>query len=272
MKKLFIVADVHSFYFEMIDALCNAGYNQDNPDHIFVSLGDLLDRGDYPVSCLNFVNMIPADRKILIRGNHEDLLEECLKRKEFYQHDKHNGTMRTIMSLGGREVEDVYNWLYSQEYGEKFPEFRTDVKDYHEVFDKVAEYPPLQLYLDSLVDFAEVGSNVFVHGWIPSRKKSPDKDWRKGDWSEARWFNGMEKWKQGSRLDDTTIFCGHWHTSWGHAVLEHEGTEWGPGASYAPFVGEGIVALDACTVRSGFVNCYTVEITDDEFKTAFKEG
>ena len=167
------------------------------------------------------------------------------------------------------DVDDVYNWIYKQQYPD-FVEFAS-AKDYHDAFDKVKQLPALQKYLDSLVDYAEVGSNVFVHGWIPSRKKSPDKDWRKGNWHEARWFNGMEKWKQGSRLDDTTIFCGHWHTSWGHAVLEHEGTEWGPGASYAPFVGPGIVALDACTAVSRSVNCYVIECTDEAFERAKKE-
>ena len=80
MKKYFIVADIHSFYTEMIKALEEKGWDINNPDHIFVSLGDLLDRGNEPMECLKFVNSIPRDRKILIRGNHEDLIEECLDR------------------------------------------------------------------------------------------------------------------------------------------------------------------------------------------------
>ena len=43
MKTYFIVADVHSFYDEMIKALNGAGFDVNNSMHIFVSLGDLLD-------------------------------------------------------------------------------------------------------------------------------------------------------------------------------------------------------------------------------------
>ena len=48
MKKYFVVSDVHGFYDEMKKALDNAGFDIANPDHIFVSCGDLLDRGRQP--------------------------------------------------------------------------------------------------------------------------------------------------------------------------------------------------------------------------------
>lgn len=82
MKTYFIVADVHGFYDEMIKALNGARFDVNNPMHIFVSLGDLLDRGSKPLQCLRFVNSLPEDRKILIKGNHEDLMEEMIARRE----------------------------------------------------------------------------------------------------------------------------------------------------------------------------------------------
>ena len=66
MKKYFVVADVHGFYDEMIKALNENNFDINNPDHIFISLGDLLDRGRQPRECLDFVNNLPDDRKILI--------------------------------------------------------------------------------------------------------------------------------------------------------------------------------------------------------------
>ena len=68
MKKYFVVADVHGFYTEMIEAINKEGFDIENPDHIFVSLGDLLDRGQEAEKCLDFVNSLPKDRKILIIG------------------------------------------------------------------------------------------------------------------------------------------------------------------------------------------------------------
>ena len=70
--KYFVVADVHGFYDKMIKALKDAGFDRDNPEHIFVSLGDLFDRGDQAVKCLEFVMSLNPARRILIRGNHED--------------------------------------------------------------------------------------------------------------------------------------------------------------------------------------------------------
>ena len=240
MKKLFVVADVHSFYEEMIKALSEQGFDLDNPDHIFVSLGDLFDRGPAPLECLDFVNSFPAERKILIRGNHEDLLEECLTREAFFAHDIHNGTMDTVRMLAGQDGYELYQ------------------KDIHAFFASVRENQHLVEYLSSLRDYAEIGDYIFVHGWIPSRKKVPGRDWHVGDWKRARWYNGMEKWKVGARLADKTILCGHWHTSWGHSILEKHGTEFGDKADFSPFIAPGIIALDACTVCSHQVNCFVI--------------
>ena len=57
--KYFIFSDVHGFYDELMLALNNAGFDKDNPEHIIISLGDLLDRGPKPLQCLQFVNSIP---------------------------------------------------------------------------------------------------------------------------------------------------------------------------------------------------------------------
>ena len=59
--------------------------------------------------------------------------------------------------------------------------------------------------------------------------------------------------------DDKTIICGHWHTSFGHSTIDHAGSQFGPDANFRPFYGTGIIALDACTAVSGFVNCIVVE-------------
>ena len=37
-------------------------------------------------------------------------------------------------------------------------------------------------------------------------------------------------------------------------------------AEYGPFIDEGIVALDACTVVSRFVNVYVIEVEDKEWE------
>lgn len=56
-----------------------------------------------------------------------------------------------------------------------------------------------------------------------------------------------------------TTVCGHWHASYGHTVYEKKGSEFGPDANFQPYYGNGIIALDACTVVSGFVNCIIID-------------
>ena len=234
MKKYFVVGDVHAFWVHWEDALDQTGFDVDDPDHILVSLGDLLDRGEDPVACLEHVNALPKNRKILVRGNHEDLLEECLVRQDFWRRDVANGTASTVAKLcGKRDWESV------------------EQADY----EVARSHPALTRYLADLVDFAEVGDYVFVHGRIPSGI-----DWREGDWYRARWQNGMERWAAGERLAGKTVVCGHWHTSWGHCFLEGKGSEFGESADFSPFAKDGILAVDGCTAYSHVVNCVVLEV------------
>ena len=249
--KYFIVTDVHSFYNIMIDALQEAGFDKTNKEHIFVSLGDLLDRGDSPLQCLRYVNSLP--QKILIRGNHEDLLEEAISRKDFLRHDFANGTVQTVIDL----VSDV-----------------NKINSMDDVFYNISHNEELNKYLDSLQDYYEDEKNIFVHGWIPCKfnKKSETfteyEDWHSGDWLNARWINGMEAWHNNIKVPNKTIYCGHWHTSWGHKYLHNSSAEWdnrystNPAhrkADFSPFIDDGIVALDACTAYSHKINVYVID-------------
>lgn len=254
-KKYFVVGDIHSFYYELTVALSTAGFDVNNPNHILVSCGDLLDRGKQPLECLKFVLSLPSDRRILIRGNHEDLLEMCFKRKKFERHDVHNGTMTTIYRLAGQDTDDGF-WV-------------GNISD-NAIIEKAQSNPMLKEYLASLVDYAEVEQYIFVHGWIPCNIDEGDQyyssdihyeykpNWResnKKDWDDARWINGMDAHNQGVKENGKTIVCGHWHTSWGHSKFEKK-----PLTDFSPYIKDGIVAIDGCVVRSHTVNCLVLDI------------
>ena len=59
--------------------------------------------------------------------------------------------------------------------------------------------------------------------------------------------------------EEKIIVCGHWHASYGHSMIDHNGSEFGCDAVFTPFYGNGIIALDACTAKTGFVNCIVLE-------------
>ena len=254
-NKYFIVSDVHSYYKELKQALKEAGFDIKNEHHIFVSLGDLLDRGPDSDKCLNFVNRLPKRRKILIRGNHETLLQELLLRQYPLEHDYHNGTYKTVLELcKAYMTEEQKNNLYNV----------TDIYDF------VRNNKQLNKYLKQLTWYRVINKNIFVHGWLPCEKirKMSDTEYKliedfqnatDEQWDNATWINGMDFWNNGLRPKDYTIFCGHYHTLWGHRYIEHQIEN-----NFDPFVHKGIVALDACTVVSKKVNCYVIEEEVDE--------
>lgn len=254
-RKLFVASDIHGYFNQWQAALRDAGWEEDNESHVLVVLGDLLDRGPQPLECLNFVNSLPSRRKILVRGNHEDLMEEAIARHEFRLHDWQNGTVTTAFAL-------------------------TRGKNEIDVLDAMRRHEAYNTYVASLVDFYENDHYIFCHGWVPCERNDPNTyrarnisytflpNWREGDWKAARWINGMDAWAQGIRVPGKTVVCGHWHTSWGHCHLHHEGPEWdnkfstNPAhrkANFSPFMDEGILAIDACTAASGKVNVVVLE-------------
>lgn len=270
MKKLFIFGDVHSFYNELKTALDEAGFDKDNKDHCLISLGDLLDRGPDARKVLNLVNSLPNNRKVCIMGNHELLMLDMIGRGHPDGLDERNGTLGTLEQLTN---------FYAGHYEVAILDLQS--------------LPIWTKYRASLQWYFELDDYIFVHGWIPYIYRDglglPIKpeylnDWRNCSahkWSDATWQNGMEAWSEGIREEGKTIFCGHWHTSWGHAYLHNYGVEFTkrietchideetgrvyPFAEFSPFIDEGIIAMDGCTTLTHKVNVYTLEVEDEEW-------
>lgn len=237
--KYFIVSDVHGHYTELKNELDKKGFDEELDT--LVVCGDLLDRGNENVKCLQYVNSLP--NKILIKGNHEYNLEKCLFSHRFDYADKHNGTVDTILEIAkyvsGRKHLNAYDT---------------------EIFMYANQYLELTQYMNSLVDYFEFkdkNGNTIVccHGWLPENYK--DKDCK--DFEEYSWINGMAYWKNGHSFKDKTIICGHWHCSFGNSKYHGKGSEFGEDACFEPFRDLGIIALDACTTLTKKVNVIVIE-------------
>jgi len=201
-------------------------------------------------------------------GNHEELMDDMLRRGHAYSMDYSNGTFYTVMDFLGLQEKQMAH----QEA----------------VFFKFAEDPLWQNYYKSLVNYWENDKVVLVHGWIPVKGRvsyyggnvvQPEytDDWREMRWNDARWFNGMDMWNKGIFIPGKTIWCGHWHTSWGYSKLRHDGTEWddlyymseekpdrAPTARFDPFMEVGVVAMDACTAYTQQVNVKVITIRKED--------
>lgn len=249
MTKLFCISDVHGYYRNMRRALDEAGFDPNNENHWLIVCGDVFDRGPSPYEIMKYLKNLP--RKVLIRGNHMDLLEECCCRGEYYGHDISNGTYATICKLGG--AAEGYDFSECCE--------RTMTKTY--------------AFRKSMVNYFETKNHIFVHSFVPLNCNSvlppylsgsnytKMENWRKANktqWEDARWGNPFKLAEQGLLPDKTLVF-GHFHTSWPRH--EYEGKpEWGIDADFSPYFGNGYIGIDACTAYSKKVNVVVIE---DEF-------
>lgn len=259
-KKFFVVSGVHGFFTILKETLNEAGWQQDNPNHILIVAGDLFDRGKEAVELLDFVQSL-GDRFIYVRGNHEDLLEACVQQlnsgEDIDGCHLSNGTIGTISDFCHANANSI----------------RLNVQD--------TMRPIVEWINNKTVDYVELHDYIIVHGWIPTislpDKYSFDINWNKQPssreekeefhekWIRARWLNGMECWKQGIIVPNKTIICGHYHCSWGWSHIRQKYKEFPQRnnknftKSFQPFVDEGIIALDACTAYSGLMNLVVIE-------------
>ncbi len=251
MTKWFVTSDIHSYFDVFHAALLEKGFDVSNPAHKLIVCGDLFDRGDRTVQLFEFAKSL-GDRFTYIRGNHEDLLFDCMDEiragKVPSSHHFHNGTVKTICQFCGENEWIVYD-----------PTWR----------DKICAtmQPILDWITEKSVNYFEVGDYIFVHGWIPSYRHLDDfRNASDEDWGRARWENGMEMWRYPRcRVDGKTVVCGHWHCSYGWSHIRQKRKEW-PNAShkdwqksFEPFVDEGIMAIDACTAYSDICNVIVIE-------------
>ena len=174
----FVVSDIHSFYSIFKKALDEKGFDINNENHRLIICGDLFDRGKEAKELLNFLLSIPENRLIIVKGNHEDLIEDCLE--ELYNYDnisEHhitNGTLDTIAQLTNYNIYDLL-----------LGDYKADI-----IKNKLTNYFNL---IKRAVNYYEINNYTFVHGWIPLIRKYEDlKTSDDISWKSARWSNGME--------------------------------------------------------------------------------
>ena len=252
MVKLFVVSDIHSHLTPLKTALDNAGFNPNDESHWLVICGDCFDRGPESVELLAFLMSI--ERKILVKGNHDLLLEDCCDRGFPMSHDKSNGTVRTIQDFGGSTLP------------------RDFAKCCETTLNK------LTVYREMLVNYFETENYIFVHSWIPTRYVEPTdpnkwiplhkheylEDWRNANdvqWEDAMWVNPFNLANEDLNKTGKTIVFGHWHCSTGHRMLGSCGSEF-ENTIWEPCYFKNTIGIDRCTAHTGEVN---VLVLEDEF-------
>ena len=261
--KYYVISDPHGFYDETMNTLVAAGYFADTGEKKLLLLGDLLDRGEQPNEIVRFmIEEDKAGRLIYVTGNHEDLMDNALSEindnndvrcaSAPWTHHYGNGTWNTILLLSGM----------SESEADAHPRALVQMVRSHDFY---------RYLRGRTVDYFETEHYVFTHGFIPCNavgypyvvSATYMENWREAapeEWRRARWYNGMQMCgKFGLKIPGKTVVVGHWRASYGHHEFEGRCPECGEGADYTPYYGDGIIAIDACTKISGFVNCIVLE-------------
>ena len=215
MKTYFLVSDVHGFYTEMEKALKEAGFAVENKEHVFCLLGDAFDRGEENLKMFNFLKKMKKEgRLIYIRGNHEYMYLEILKKWRPESCDIHNKTVDTVIEFSGLTEEQQKDATWMAYCATK----------------KVQEVA--KFIRETCVNFYELGKYILVHGNIARGENAYTGEvayysaWRKAAqymWDKSIWANGMLENQLGIKEPGKVIVCGHVRASWGNAIRKKYG-------------------------------------------------
>lgn len=250
MKKYFVVADIHGFHDVLIKALYENGFEENNPNHILIICGDMIDRGSQSYQVLEYVYNLPKEQRIIIKGNHEELLEELIFRGKPEECDYKNGTYDTYL-----DIKEKLQFNSYEEFEETF----------------------VGKLFEELLDYYETKNYIFTHGYIPvireNGKYSCYENWRKKDcdlWSSARWLDGIKLNIEGIREKNKVIVCGHKHSINGNirkfypgkAIAQLTDEEYFSPLLNQIYYDEGIICLDANTRGTKMIN--VLVLNEDE--------
>ncbi len=241
-KIYFALSDVHGFASEMEEALEQAGFDLNDEDHVLIVLGDVFDRGEEALEVYRYLSSVPASRLILIKGNHESLYLDLLKKGHPEDYDFSNGTVGTFCQIANESIEPIENFAELASFlGEDG--LSPSKKEVWARTKRKVRASEITAWLKSPQwrDYFELGPYLFVHSFIPLKIKKeyeafygkdyvsevpssclePFPSWRskasKKDWVQASWGCPYERFASGlfdkELKKGKVLVCGHWHTS-----------------------------------------------------------
>ncbi len=254
-KKIFVVSDIHGHYTELKNALEKVGFIPGDETHLLIVCGDYFDRGTENRLVFEYLNKI--QNKILIKGNHEDMLALILSVGHMGRGAFTNGMDCTIRDFFGDEAIGGLDPRYEEAYLLNLRGKEKIVSD-------------LYAFMDDMYDYFETEHYIFTHGWLPTVKtedgacriKENFRYEESGLWDRARFAEWYRRYNQGAMLEGKTIVCGHRTARFGCLFDETRDM-----MDYSPFYAEGLIAIDSATAESKQVNVLVIDDEDISFET-----
>ena len=232
-KTIFAVSDIHGCASALKRALDEAGFDPNSSAHLLVVLGDLFDRGIENREVLAYLNGIK--NKILIRGNHEDILMQPLTTGNVTDHQFVNGTHTTLCEFFPYyHGERMLNILESR--SRRTAEMLIDL-------------------IESMRDYFETDNYILVHGWITDDAGENDFHYAsRAKWQGARWIRWHKRYPHFEIPDGKTIVIGHTPAYYA-SMFDHTRSDY----DCSIFYGNGLIAIDGKCSSTGKVNVLVFE-------------
>lgn len=289
MKTYFVCSDIHGYFDEWMTSLNESGFDFGNKDHILVVLGDIFDRGRQPKEIYEFLKFFPDNRLILIRGNHEYLFLDLVRRGYPLEHDEHNGTAQTLVDLYKDPYETQKEFIL--ENRDKYPN-----DELYAISFKIYQGAIRDLYTNDTIksvvrwikskrwrNYFELGQYIFVHSFIPLKGRinaysdesgTYYSNWREETdpkmWEDATWGCPYKLYLHGcfdgELRKGKILVCGHWHTSsfYNELIYKNEPDKKLDIKKDNPIFKSqeypGLIGLDTCTALTKKVNILKLEI------------
>lgn len=249
--RYFIVSDIHGFYKELIKELKKNKFNK-NKDTL-ISLGDNFDRGKFNWDVYKFLLNLP--HVILIRGNHEDLLQEAIDTLNIQPRDYRNGTVDTIKEIAKHYIKDpmgIIEYAFSLK-NTSFYSWLSNEK----------------LWKDSFT----LGNIILTHSTLPLNNES---------WKDARWGVPYLWYDKNKDKINNTVICGHFATEYFKEYFEAKKENKLDTFTFKslnnetkntwfsnPFKYEKIIGIDACTALTHKLNVLIID--DKDYKIIWND-
>lgn len=259
-KKIFITSDEHGNYEAMKKAEEEAGYDETNPNHFRISLGDCFDREYDSLKIYEYYKRLCDEGKMIVTSsNHFPFLIQFLQGSYSPFNYMHNGLNETIADFWHRTVP-FESWcmlegnceMNQENYAKWVDICRKDINE---------EYPELLPWLKSLPRYFETKNYIMTHGAIDTKVE----DWHYPhcyrynltDW-DALDFNDGSFFGESITNTDKTVIIGHYGTRYLREMYNLP-VEKGYEDEILTRDDGRVIAIDATTVASHKVNVLVIE-------------